>query len=849
MTDILIKKNDFEFSLPAGFEVIYEDDRRVQANGHLDEAGKQPTTLDIQIAPVSDIDNCDGATFTDKVDDYCQQYESETLSIDSEFYKGFETYFLKLKVDTRLAGDELRVNGMFAVLLLDADFCLVFSYLFDMSQTERFEPLAKTILDSIDVVGEAATRAKSFKAFADKMNKLVEQRSQRFEPENRLPELIEALTPANQLTDLQATFDVEGVEFDADYQKVSISIAKSSRKFYAKFEAKAKDLEAAKESGLIDDYYKGDVCFEVSLDNVYHTPHVTGQFSFDDGSTGFAQWFRFDCRGVDSSFKFFGQVELLAGWIICRGVLAKKYDEFPTYRVNISFPFDTNSLNWEDYEFSLHEALEAPTEQVRYLTLNHFEQTELPKRIFEFTGLQKLSILGFEGADCALSSIPKDIGVLTKLESLAISNTAITTLPKELGHLKKLEDASFMNNQLLSVPSELFNLPKLKRLNLTNNQLAALPAPVNLSSLIKLDVAGNRLTSLPTEIALLPALQELALYDNPFETLPNEVANIPRLELEIDQKQRLLDFTYPGADGQGMIEWANDAYFAHSDGALSKQLDRAINGSFLANYREALRHVALKSVCIKTNEADDYSAIGNIRFGGLPDLPPELPYPTITPGNSGPNTGSQFIAQLNCADLTEFQAYLPRHGMLYFFLDDQESLNCKVFYHADASHLISASELDIDDEFIYDDHGVVNASRASCSAMIALPHFYNDSVWFQGEAEILKNIEDDDEYDELLELRDQLSKQLGVIGETGFNDHYYPDNHHAINTYMFSQGDPAQVNAANALKGNPEDWMVLLKVYSDDFCFWDSGEIAFVIHKSDLAKCDFSNVVCCLESS
>jgi len=46
--------------------------------------------------------------------------------------------------------------------------------------------------------------------------------------------------------------------------------------------------------------------------------------------------------------------------------------------------------------------------------------------------------------------------------------------------------------------------------------------------------------------------------------------------------------------------------------------------------------------------------------------------------------------------------------------------------------------------------------------------------------------------------------------------------------------------------------LILLKVYSDDkpgFCFWDAGEISFLIHKSDLAKGDFSNVMCTLESS
>jgi len=73
-----------------------------------------------------------------------------------------------------------------------------------------------------------------------------------------------------------------------------------------------------------------------------------------------------------------------------------------------------------------------------------------------------------------------------------------------------------------------------------------------------------------------------------------------------------------------------------------------------------------------------------------------------------------------------------------------------------------------------------------------------------------------------------------------------------VNSYVFMQHDTPQIAAANALKGSPEDFMVLLRVSSDNnpgFCFWDAGEIFFVIHKSDLARGDFSNVYCGLESS
>ena len=75
---------------------------------------------------------------------------------------------------------------------------------------------------------------------------------------------------------------------------------------------------------------------------------------------------------------------------------------------------------------------------------------------------------------------------------------------------------------------------------------------------------------------------------------------------------------------------------------------------------------------------------------------------------------------------------------------------------------------------------------------------------------------------------------------------------HDVNSYVFKQHDSPQIEAASKLKGKPEDYVVLLRVSSDNntgFSFWDAGEIYFVIHKSDLAKGDFSNIFCGLESS
>ncbi|ETZ23798.1 DUF1963 domain-containing protein [Pedobacter sp. V48] len=87
----------------------------------------------------------------------------------------------------------------------------------------------------------------------------------------------------------------------------------------------------------------------------------------------------------------------------------------------------------------------------------------------------------------------------------------------------------------------------------------------------------------------------------------------------------------------------------------------------------------------------------------------------------------------------------------------------------------------------------------------------------------------------------------GDLFEEGANQKEYK---HTINAYGFIQHEAPELQASLKLKGNPEDWIILLKVGSTgDFMWGDAGDLFFVIHKSDLTKGDFSNVFVTIESS
>lgn len=75
---------------------------------------------------------------------------------------------------------------------------------------------------------------------------------------------------------------------------------------------------------------------------------------------------------------------------------------------------------------------------------------------------------------------------------------------------------------------------------------------------------------------------------------------------------------------------------------------------------------------------------------------------------------------------------------------------------------------------------------------------------------------------------------------------------HHINGYTFTQHESPQEQAANKLRGKPEEWVPLLQLGWDSnvgFCFWDAGKLSFCIHQEDLRRHDFSNVHVSLESS
>ena len=102
------------------------------------------------------------------------------------------------------------------------------------------------------------------------------------------------------------------------------------------------------------------------------------------------------------------------------------------------------------------------------LYLSNNQLTELPEEIFELTQLKYLDL-----SDNQLESLPEDIGKLTQLQELHLfNNKQLKSLPEDIGKLEKLEYLHLSNNQLKSLPKEIGKLKdSLKLLDLSGNSI------------------------------------------------------------------------------------------------------------------------------------------------------------------------------------------------------------------------------------------------------------------------------------------------------------------------------------------------------------------------------------------
>lgn len=108
-----------------------------------------------------------------------------------------------------------------------------------------------------------------------------------------------------------------------------------------------------------------------------------------------------------------------------------------------------------------------------FLSLKEYDLKEIPKEVFELTGLKTLIL-----SNNPLQAVPKEIAALSQLKILQLADCSLfdDSLPEELSSLP-LEELTLANNGLTNF-ERLTKITTLKRLNLAGNDILALPESV-----------------------------------------------------------------------------------------------------------------------------------------------------------------------------------------------------------------------------------------------------------------------------------------------------------------------------------------------------------------------------------
>ncbi|QLG46004.1 DUF1963 domain-containing protein [Costertonia aggregata] len=845
----------FEIQIPGSFELRDQSDVGIWAENRDATYENQWPLVSAVILRLNDLndDIYKGDTWQERFEDSCLSiyFKSEKLSGQNKKLKGFDSYVVKAHTDATFQKTHFKINYLFAAIILDDDHYLEFRAVHEKTSDGYLEAWAIASLDSLEIFGDASVRSQAWRmhlialeeeerAHQDKLASMTHR-----EPEKKV---FKAEIPK----DGKEVFKVGDFDFEFVAKETNISIGAMSRDIQLTIKAKTKEVKKAIQTKVLDDYPgDGTVTLTFPAKGIHENGQPKGQMYFEEEKTNAPLFLHARSEGFDYTLAFSGSLTFDNGWVLLKGEMTKSYHN-KAYPIFVAKKMDMSVLKWSDYRFSsMEEAYTASPNEVRYLLLQNPSFTKLPEALFGFKNLEELTIHqksnSWEEEKLPFNQFQKELGQLVKLKKLHISGAALEQLPESIGLLTDLEQLNVSQTFIQDMPNSIWQLPKLKYLWLSSNKLTSISDTINLPSLQNISLDKNELTTLPESLAKQPQLKRIKLEGNPLEHLPEAFNAIKEIELSMEDKLRLLDFDYKGADENGLVAWDDSVFWSHYDDELVAEIDLVIKENELEEYDKALKPMVKKAVGFKHISEEDYKAIGNHRFGGMPDLPENIPYPRFGENwREGKNDYIyEFIGQINCAEIAHLQDYLPRTGTLFFFLETMHNIYGgvnnpgKIIYVEDNAKLASGKRFNFTDEDYFEmfDEGY-QGFKVSATKMNSAPSFYASYAnkhLFSGES---AKIKDDD-------------KLLDALYDT-FENPINEKNpfEYAVNAHGFTQHEAPELQASLAKKGNPEDWVTLLVVTSAGDMQWsDAGDIFYVIHKSDLAKKDFSNVFVTLESS
>ncbi|XP_023389666.1 leucine-rich repeat-containing protein 40 isoform X1 [Pteropus vampyrus] len=186
-------------------------------------------------------------------------------------------------------------------------------------------------------------------------------------------------------------------------------------------------------------------------------------------------------------------------------------------RVNIHAITTLKILDYSDKQTTLipDEVFDAVKSNIiTSINFSKNELCEIPKRIVELKEMVSDVNLSFN----KLSFISVELCVLQKLTFLDLRNNFLSSLPKEMESLIRLQTINLSFNRFKILPEVLYHIPTLETVLVSNNQVGSVdPEKLKtMENLITLDLQNNDLLQIPPELGNCVNLRTLLLDGNPF---------------------------------------------------------------------------------------------------------------------------------------------------------------------------------------------------------------------------------------------------------------------------------------------------------------------------------------------
>jgi uncharacterized protein YwqG len=323
----------------------------------------------------------------------------------------------------------------------------------------------------------------------------------------------------------------------------------------------------------------------------------------------------------------------------------------------------------------------------------------------------------------------------------------------------------------------------------------------------------------------------------------------------------------------------------HLPQELLPAFDAAIERFGLSQHRDLI--ASISSLAYRAELIKSAPDIGASKFGGTPDLPKGIPWP------ESDDRLFVFVAQINLSELPALCRQFPRDGLLSFFIGTDEpayNIEHRILYHHDISKLVR-KQMPKGKEFVegcvseQEDPGPFAESAVSFIPVVMVPPFPDHVKDLESVSEVhgpmhklsysLRGMEGVKRTEESFVLgpTDDCSgnpAKDAMLIANGYSEILF-DSHRTLQEidadienseverpgyvpYLVKKRPLLEKYIAHRDEHQKEigEWMNLLVLDSHQklrMCWWDAGNLRFLVRARDLQAKDFSKTYCCISSS